>query len=393
MKRSAIGLFMLLLGLAPYFVVAQDKAVYQVDSLEVSNIERFSNMIIDSVNNGYSKIVIDHLSMEYFFAELWSQLDSTITAHVPSTDIEDIKMYFERDLKKQIFPFPNNVVDNIELIRNYWSESDRPHLIYRYVSGDNFGYFDLELLRNGDTFSIADVFTFSTSSYLSTVMKSILESTVHYGSSDPRVNAQIGFTNAVKNESYDEVTDLYNQLTEKEQDYGFNRIPHVKALVFQNRIKEALDAAKSFIKKDSYSIAPQMLLLSIYDSLKEYSKCLEIVDSIDGLVGGDIFLNYQRAVLSRKMNNTVRFVSFARQIMQDMPTYQKVHHQLIDEALELKDEGAMMDILEAYSSNFYVTPDVMKSIKTNASFMKENPRFIEWIKEKGQEYENWANHQ
>ncbi|WP_047447744.1 tetratricopeptide repeat protein [Alistipes sp. ZOR0009] len=393
MKRSAIGLFMLLLGLAPYFVVGQDKAVYQVDSVETSNLERFSNMIIDSVNNGYPQIVIDHLSMENFFAELWSQLDSTSIAHIPSTDIENIKMYFEKDLKKSIFPFPDDVVDNIGWIGNYWSESDRPHLIYRYVSGGSFGYFDLELLRNGDTFSVADVFVFSTSSYLSTVMKSILESTVQYGSSDPRVNVQIGFTNAVKNESYAEATNLYNQLTEKEQDYGFNCIQHVKALALQNRNKEALDAAKFFIKKDSSNIATYMLLLSIYDSLKEYSKCLETVNSIDKLIGGDIFLNYQRAVLNRKMNNAVRFVAFAKQVMQDMPTYQKMHHQLINEALELKDAGAMMDILEAYSSNFYVTPEVMGNIKANASFMKDNPRYIEWIKEKTLEYENWVNPQ
>lgn len=393
MKRSAIGLFMLLLGLAPYFVVGQDKAVYQVDSVETSNLERFSNMIIDSVNNGYPQIVIDHLSMENFFAELWSQLDSTSIAHIPSTDIESIKMYFEKDLKKSIFPFPDDVVDNIDLIGNYWSESDRPHLIYRYVSGGSFGYFDLELLRNGDTFSVADVFVFSTSSYLSTVMKSILESTVQYGSSDPRVNVQIGFTNAVKNESYAEATNLYNQLTEKEQDYGFNCIQHVKALALQNRNKEALDAAKFFIKKDSSNIATYMLLLSIYDSLKEYSKCLETVDSIDKLIGGDIFLNYQRAVLNRKMNNAVRFVAFAKQVMQDMPTYQKMHHQFIDEALELKDVGAMMDILEVYSRHFYVTPEVMGNIKANATFMKDNPRYIEWINEKTQEYENWLNPQ
>lgn len=221
---------MFLFGLAPYFVAGQDKAVYQIDSVETSNLERFSNMIIDSVNNGYSQIVIDHLSMEIFFAELWSQLDSTTIAHIPSTDIENIKMYFEKDLKKSIFPFPDDVVDNIDLIGNYWSESDRPHLIYRYVSGGSFGYFDLELLRNGDTFSVADIFVFSTSSYLSTVMKSILESTVQYGSSDPRVNVQIGFTNAVKNDNYAEATNLYNQLTEKEQDYGFNRIQHVKSV-------------------------------------------------------------------------------------------------------------------------------------------------------------------
>ena len=384
---------MFLLGLAPYFVAGQDKAVYQIDSVETSNLERFSNMIIDSVNNGYSQIVIDHLSMEIFFAELWSQLDSTTIAHIPSTDIENIKMYFEKDLKKSIFPFPDDVVDNIDLIGNYWSESDRPHLIYRYVSGGSFGYFDLELLRNGDTFSVADIFVFSTSSYLSTVMKSILESTVQYGSSDPRVNVQIGFTNAVKNESYAEATNLYNQLTEKEQDYGFNCIQHVKALALQNRNKEALDAAKFFIKKDSSNIAPYMLLLSIYDSLKEYSRCLEAVDSIDKLIGGDIFLNYQRAVLNRKMNNAVRFVAFAKQVMQDMPTYQKMHHQLIDQALELKDVGAMMDILEAYSSNFYVTPEVMGNIKANASFMKDNPRYIEWINEKTLEYENWVNPQ
>lgn len=393
MKRSAIGLFMFLLGLAPYFVAGQDKAVYQIDSVETSNLERFSNMIIDSVNNGYSQIVIDHLSMEIFFAELWSQLDSTTIAHIPSTDIENIKMYFEKDLKKSIFPFPDDVVDNIDLIGNYWSESDRPHLIYRYVSGGSFGYFDLELLRNGDTFSVADIFVFSTSSYLSTVMKSILESTVQYGSSDPRVNVQIGFTNAVKNDNYAEATNLYNQLTEKEQDYGFNCIQHVKALALQNRNKEALDAAKFFIKKDSSNIASYMLLLSIYDSLKEYSKCLEAVDSIDKLIGGDIFLNYPRAVLNRKMNNAVRFVAFAKQVMQDMPTYQKMHHQLIDQALELKDVGAMMDILEAYSSNFYVTPEVMGNIKANASFMKDNPRYIEWINEKTQEYENWLNPQ
>lgn len=224
-------------------------------------------------------------------------------------------------------------------------------------------------------------------------MKSILESTVQYGSSDPRVNVQIGFTNAVKNESYAEATNLYNQLTEKEQDYGFNCIQHVKALALQNRNKEALDAAKFFIKKDSSNIAPYMLLLSIYDSLKEYSKCLEAVDSIDKLIGGDIFLNYQRAVLNRKMNNAVRFVAFAKQVMQDMPTYQKMHHQLIDEALELKDVGAMMDILEAYSSNFYVTPEVMGNIKANATFMKDNLRYIEWINEKTQEYENWLNPQ
>lgn len=76
-----------------------------------------------------------------------------------------------------------------------------------------------------------------------------------------------------------------------------------------------------------------------------------------------------------------------------MPTYQKMHHQLIDEALELKDVGAMMDILEAYSRNFYVTPEFMGNIKANATFMKDNPRYIEWINEKTQEYENWLNPQ
>ena len=393
MKQRLTILFVSLCFLGSSWANAQEKPSYQADSIEIANLQKFSNMIIDSVENGYTSIITRHLGKNEFFSEIWNQLDSSVIAKIPLAEIDEVKDGIYSKITGKIFPFVTPTVDNIGLINNYWSESGRPNLTYRFVTDGNYSYFDIELVYDGNSFRIADVYVYSTSTYLSTVTKNLLESSLNLESYNANENMLIKYSLLVSSNKWNEIPQAYEQLSEKEQQLPFVMIHYLTALSKQNKIEEAIDFSDKLIKTYPSNVAPYMQLIHIYDKLKDYKKCLAAVDSVDTLIGGDPYLNQFRAICNQRMGNIKEFVGYAKQVMEDFPLFRQMHYVLIDEALALKDKDALMVILAGYSKNFYVVPEIMKAIESSAGFMNKDERFTKWVADSKKEYEEWAKQQ
>lgn len=359
------------------FASAQDEPVYEADSTEMADLQRFSDMIVDSVSNGYLGVIAQNFDKDTFFQEIWSQLDSAIVAKIPIVEVDDIKNEIFKNLRTQIFPFSQSEVRNIDLIDNYWSNTGRPHLVYRYVQ-KGFSYMDIELVYDGNSFKVADLYLYPTSSYISTIIKEVMVSELRNKMNNIKASPQVEFTKKVESGDLKGALSAYESIPEEERKLSYIRIVHIKVLRETGDIDAAEKECEQYNAAFPYNIAAYMQLVDIYSNEQKYKECLTAIDSIDSLME-DSYMNFYRAIFYKKMGDVVNFRKYALAAMDSLPAFHYMHLELIDNANELKDKETMKAILEKYGKHFFIADEIQKSIESSIEFMKGDAWFKEWI--------------
>ena len=273
----------------------------QAQNFDVSTDEasRLAIQMDTSMNHGNPEI-LNHLVDFSFFA---STLQSKI--NIPPDSLFRVGLWNEISL----FSLGSNTLPALKngsyrLLRNYAVNGQR-HLLFRSFGEDGVNYQDFLLVKIKDSIKAADVHSYADGESMSTMAKTIIESrqlNTSRGSIGEGDRYLMQFNKAMKDKNYAAARSAFHKLDLPRQQDIHLQTTYLMASKRGDRkaFKKALEDYTDLFPGE---ITGYVLLSTVYTESKENGLCLDAVNKLDSLVGGDPFLNYLKGNLTLKMGD------------------------------------------------------------------------------------------
>jgi hypothetical protein len=265
------------------------------------------------------------------------------------------------------------------LLRTFIADGER-RVVYRLLTADGgLNYHEMVLERRGlaGPVRVADVYVYLTGERLS---ESYRRSFLGKDVGDDVASRVAEINGLIHNERFREAYARFAELPDSLQN---DKTMLIKRLMITQDLDDELyvDAIESF--RRLYPDEPALDLISLdgFVLRKQYRSALEVLDRLDARVGGDPYLDVQRAGLFLLQDDYDEAVRYAQSAVAADPFLQPGYWTLASIALETKDWDLLVRALDGLEDNFAV----------ELRDLEEVPEYLEFLD--SPEYEDWENSQ
>jgi predicted Zn-dependent protease len=141
-----------------------------------------------------------------------------------------------------------------------------------------------------------------------------------------------------------------------------------------DELQRCIEDLRANVKNDP---SIEFLSLDYYNRRKEFAKSLATLDAIDKSVGGDPYLDVQRALIHHRMGELKEARRFASRAANREPTLAPAHFLVATLAQSEKDFQAVATALRAAEKIMAVDPEMIEARPVFAEFVA-SPEFKAW---------------
>lgn len=207
-----------------------------------------------------------------------------------------------------------------ELVKVY-EKTDTQHVLFRLYGTGGINYHDMLLVHAGNDVKVADMYIYYSSENLSKTIADLLSQLLNYS------HLNSGMMNTIKemrksqrNEEYEKALSYYNQLPDTLKQSKAFQLVHliITSKINDSDYEKALDEFSSL-----YPHEPGMNLqaIDIHITHKQYDKAGNDVERLDSFINKDTFLDYYRALIYKKENDTTKMMTCLANLYRNFPSF------------------------------------------------------------------------
>lgn len=277
--------------------------------------------------------------------------------------LEGIKSALDQNmLGRQLSQSIHRSKGSYELVRQYKKDNVQ-HVIYRLFGEDGLNYHDFELSKYKDKVYAADIFIYLTGEDLSKTLAELGGGFMSMAS----VNRQ----NAL--EKVKDIQELKQLVSNQQFAAAHEKFKHLPANVQHMKAVQLINIqACSQLSEDEYLAAlndyeklyanePYMFLVLIdsYFLQKKYDKAVEVLEKVNGLVGGDPVIDYYKALLYKEKGDKGISLHLLEDVYSKKPEFREGLLELIVAYIDAGEFDKARPLVASYQAHPDFNQDVL----------------------------------